>query len=258
MKNQKIDTDYLDIECTQAIQHLKNLPGFQLYEEDEFIRLVYTRCLQENLHGPEPVFQSAALNIYAEGLYLAVSSRDDLPRQELGFQELSKYLYRMAYNFFLHQTMDFNDGSDKARDCTQTALERIYFHLGDVKTPGGFLKWCGVILRNCCLEKVRNQKMEIPIEGDLFENEMAGESDGLDLDSATDRGCLLAAILRLKGEYQTVIRLSYFLEEGEKIGDREIAHRLNITIGNLYTLRSRALSALRKDKKLLECLQGSL
>lgn len=259
MKSQRAEIANLDFPCALAVKRLKNLPGFQLYVEEEFTLLVYRRCLQENLQSAE-AFRSAALNVYAEGLYLAVSAKDGLSRQALGFQELSKYLYRMAYNFFLRQAMDFDEVTEKAQECTQIALERIYAHLDDVRSPGGFLKWCGVILRNCCLEDVKGWKRELRADSEDFENEITGNNDDTSLDSEVDRNCLLAAILRLKKEYQTVIRLSYFSQEdrGKKASDEAIANRLNITVGNLYTLRSRALSALRKDKKLLECLQGTL
>ncbi len=63
--------------CFQAVRHFINLPGFQLYEEDEFIQLVYQRCQEENIWGADAVLHNVALNIYAEGLYHAVSCTEN-------------------------------------------------------------------------------------------------------------------------------------------------------------------------------------
>jgi RNA polymerase sigma factor (sigma-70 family) len=259
MEKQTIIKSDLDIMCKQAVQHLRNLTGFQLYEENEFIKLVYFRCQKENIQGPESIFQNTALNIYAEGLYQAVGSKDNFVCQEIGFQELSKYLYRMAYNFYFHQSLDIEEVVDKAQECTQMALERIYLHIESVKSPGAFLKWCGMILRNICLEDVRSRKVELSLDNE--EIEISSDDRSLyNIESKHDRECLITAILRLKEEYRRVIKLTFFSENetDEKMSDEEIANELKINIGNLYTIRSRALSALRKDKKLLGCMQDQL
>lgn len=256
MGSLKTSSNDLHFSCSQAVRHFINLPGFQLYAEDEFSQLVYHRCQLENIQGADTVFQNIALNIYAEGLYQAVNSKENLTRQETGFQELSKYLYRLAYNFYLRQAMDINETAEKAQDCTQMALERIYYYLENVRSPGGFLKWCGTILRNICLEDVRGRKIELSLDDEATAKEIPGDSQGFSLESEQERDCLIAAVLRLKEDHQRVICLTFFSwnERGEKMRDEEIAKEMAISTGNLYTIRSRALLALRKDKQLLDCM----
>lgn len=246
--------------CLQAVQHFRKLPGFQLFEENEYLELMLDRCRDEKSKDSELIFQNMALNIYSEGLYQAVTSLDNPSVQEKGFTELSKYLYRMAYNFYLNQSKLKEAADERGQEATQTALERIYRNLNKIISPGGFLKWCTVILRNTCLEDVRKSRLELELDDEKNQGMTGGEEHTslLEIDDARD--CLKLAVLRLPKEYQSIIQLSYFSpsENGGKLKDEEIAVKLNIKIGNLYTMRSRALSTLRKDKKLLECMQINL
>jgi len=137
MDNHKADTDNDYDSSVQVVRSLRNLPGFQLIQECDFIQLVFERCQQKN-GGANNNYQNIALNIYSESLYQATTIKDDLARQEEGFQELSKYLYRIAYNFYLHQSLSYSEMVEKAQESIQIALERIFSHLSSVKTPGVF------------------------------------------------------------------------------------------------------------------------
>ena len=244
--------------CVSVIHQLIHLPGFQLLEEDEFIQLVHERSILE--YGQDQIsnYQKYALNIYSEKIYQATASSDNPFLQEKGFQELANYLYRMAYNFYLHQSLPSDEKVDKAQDTTQIAVLQIYSHLNSVKAPGGFLKWCSVILRHICLEEARSRNSYISIDHINDDIDLPVFSDYSRPDKECIYECLSAAISRLNLNYQRVIKLSYFSirEDGSKIGDEEIAAELNINNGNLYTRRSRAISLLKKDEQLYRCIQG--
>ena len=250
----------LEGRCRQAIQRYTGLPGFQLIEPEEFCQKAVDRLSGNSDQVPESQISNTILNIYAETLYLAVNSNEEPDLLSQGFQELSRYLYRMAYNFYLHQNMEPDEGIEQARDCTQKALERIYKKLQDVKSPGSFLKWCGVILRNTCLEEVRSRKIEYALDDELPVIDVPGELEITSLESGQEIEWIKEAVARLKKDQQQVIELTFFASNpgGKKLKDEEISRKMNITMGNLYTIRSRALAELRKDEQLLGCIQGEL
>jgi RNA polymerase sigma factor (sigma-70 family) len=244
--------------CLQMVRHLQSLPGFQLLSEDEFAAQIL------HFAGPqsEPEFsrdvRNHALHVYAERLYMAVAG--DPVQQEKGLQELSRYLYRMAYNFYLGSALSGEEMLEKAQESTQAALEKIYLHLASVKTPASFLKWCGTVLRNVCLEEVRRRKDDCSLDEIEERVEVPADSGQAGIELGEEHVCLKAAVSRLKPEYQRVIQLTYFStnEDGMKYTDPEIAARLGVSTGNLYTLRSRALAALRRDAQLINCMRGEL
>jgi RNA polymerase sigma factor (sigma-70 family) len=260
MDNPTADRNVVFETSLQVVCELRNLPGFQLLEENEFVERLYHRIQSENQLTDKNIIKNIALNIYAISLYQAVSMQDARCSRELGFHELSLYLYRMAYNFYLHQSLSPPEVVEKAQECTQFALEKIYSRLSSVRSPGGFLKWCGVILRNVCLGEVRNLKKDWSLNQTENEIEVPVDGQYSGLDFEHDRACLGMAILRLRANFQEVIRLTFFTtqENGDKLSDEEIADKLNISIGNLYTMRSRALALLKKDIKLFECIQDIL
>lgn len=259
MNSQIIDSTKKYDLCLQVVRRLRNLPGFQFLNEDEFVEQILQFIEQQiDLVSPQDI-QNFAIRIYSENLYRAITD-SDIVQQEAGFQELSRYIYRIAFNFYLGQTLPYDEKLIKAEENTQSALEKIIVHIASVNTPGSFLKWCGIVLRNVCLEEVRCRKSEISID-ELNENSiLVSEGFCTSLENNSEQICLRAAISRLKKEYQEVILLSYFSlkKDGTKYTDPEIAAQLKISVGNLYTIRSRALALLRKDQKLLECIQGLL
>ena len=187
----------LEDRCRRAIQRYICLPGFQLMESEDFYQKAMDRLSGNSDQVTDSQISNTILNIYAEALYMAVTSKEGSNFQSQGFQELSCYLYRMAYNFYLHQNLEPDEGLEQARDCTQRALERIYKKLQDVKSPGSFLKWCGVILRNTCLEEVRSRKIEYALDDELPANDVPGEIEITSLESGQETRMYKGGITRL-------------------------------------------------------------
>jgi len=260
LSNTQKPTDVFNDECQKVVHRLSNLPGYQLLAGNEFSQLVLQRIQEEERQGQRANYFKAAINIYSERMYQAAIQIDNLLFREKCFQELARYLYRMAYNFYLHQPLAPDEKADKAQECTQVALELIYTNLAKVKTPVSFLKWCSVILRHVCLEEAVKRNNYISLECADDEMEIPIFSDFSRIDRECIYACLNEAISRLNEKYRQVIKLSYFSarEDGSKMSDEDIAHALNINIGTLYTQRSRAISLLKKDKLLHNCLQGSV
>ena len=259
-KHIKESDNTIEDQCRQVIHRYTGLPGFQLMESEDFFQKAMDRLSGDSDQVADSQISNTILNIYAEALYMAVTSLKGSNFQSQGFHELSRYLYRMAYNFYLHQNLEPDEGLEQARDCTQKALERIYKKLQEVKSPGSFLKWCGVILRNTCLEEVRSRRIEYALDDELPAIDLPGELEINRLESGQEIECIKAAITRLKQDQQHVIELTFLETDsgGKKLKDEEISRRMKITMSNLYTIRSRALADLRKDEQLLGCIQGDL
>lgn len=259
MKAKVIDTINRQTLCSQVVRRFRSLPGFQLLNEEEFVRLIIHNFEQKPDQWTETNIQNKAFNIYSEHLYRAIMAEDQ-STQEAGFLELSRYLFRMAYNFYLRQSISAGEQYQKAEDCTQSALEKIFKNIASLNQPISFMKWCSVILRNTCLEEVRSRKNTVALDERLEDSKEQMDHAVSSFNEDDEVVCLKIAISRLKPEYQQVVLLSYFSqkEDGSRYPDREIASFLKINLGNLYTIRSRALAALRKDPEFFKCIQNLL
>jgi len=253
-------TEIIDDECQKVVHRLSNLPGFQLLAEDEFSELIIEGIQEVQNQGQGVNYFTVAIKIYSEKMHQAAVQTADLFFREKCFQELARYLYRMAYNFYLHQSLAPDERVDKAQESTQVALELIYSHLASVKTPISFLKWCSVILRRVCLQEAQKRNTYISLYHIDDDTEIPIFGDFSTIDRVCIYECLAEAIARLNQKYQQVIKLSYFSasKDGGKMSDEEIAHELKVNVGTLYTQRSRAISLLKEDKLLCQCIQGSV
>jgi len=188
-------------------------------------------------------------------IVLYESSRaDGTSRQQRAFEELWTYLFPTA----LYRTKD----EERAKEYTQRALIKTWEKGTQCTDPGRFLGWVRmVLLREVLMDARKDKKKPVMTWTDVDKPDSenpweqvteATSEDGRELrllekDILEEekvqrfREALAAA---LSSEAQRIVIEGLFIEG---LGVQAIAERLNTTPSNVYTLKSRALSRLRKN-----------
>jgi len=256
--------------CHQLVPQILAQRGWALVQNQvAFITEVLTETQARQVHmAPaqrsrrpvEKIIEDAVVNRYSHLLYAACAD-NGAPRQCQAFEELHRYLYPIALYRAKHD-------QQIAEESAQEALVSVWQNLGQVKDPGSFPRWAGVIVTNCVNHKLANlsrQRWEIS-ETDLQRDDPEeGEGVGrLALTAADEvkstndaRIGLEIAIrkcLRRSWQQQAVIISLFFEQKSFK----EIADELGQKIANLHLLKTRALARLRKCQDFLAAIEGAL
>jgi RNA polymerase sigma factor (sigma-70 family) len=215
---------------------------------------------------------------YSSILYVACGERGTT-RQHRAFEEVWAYIYPIGLNR-LHQL-------DRAQECAQRALVKIWQKLDQCRDGRSFLHWAAVTAINEYRDLMRSEFQRsdtavtdavgqpqlwvrrLEVESDSKPRDDQSEQSGLErmdgqardraprLDDAGTRSRLVQAIrhcLASSLAQQTVI-VELFLNEW---GVKETADRLSTSIGNVYVLKTRALQALRNCERFISVLEDWL
>jgi RNA polymerase sigma-70 factor (ECF subfamily) len=129
---------------------------------------------------------------------------------------------------------------DAAVDATQNAFVKAYQHLDSFDTTKRFFSWIYRILKNECLNVLRDRRLSEPLPHDLA----ASGGPGDDLERRERQAAVQAALRELTEEYREVILLRHFTE----LSYEEIAATLEIPV---KTVRARLYTARRRLATLL-------
>jgi RNA polymerase sigma-70 factor (ECF subfamily) len=130
---------------------------------------------------------------------------------------------------------------DSAADLTQDSLIRAFTRLGDCHDPSRFGAWVFRILRNRCLDYLKDRRREtVPLEEDTaFAREM--DDPEVTLEQAETRAAVLRA-LEMLPEAQ---REAFLLKHVEDRSYEEMAEMLNASVSALKMRVMRAREALQ-------------
>ncbi len=157
---------------------------------------------------------------------------------------------------------------ERAKECTQNALETVWAKQTQCREPQSFLRWAHVIALNQCSDLLQQELSAAVPESDMViadedyeQNPLADEpavsepSSRLDDDAVRAR--LESAIRQclLHSERQQRVIIEIFLNERSV---KETADLLRLTPGNVSVLRNRALKALRSCANLVSALEDWL
>ncbi|MFN8496813.1 MAG: hypothetical protein U0641_03075 [Anaerolineae bacterium] len=192
---------------------------------------------------PRQRAERAVIRAYCPHLYAACREGRG-PRCDRAFDELGRYLHAVARA----RTHD----ADIAESAAQRALEIIWRRLDDVREPWAFLGYARIVLVRELGAAGRADETPrlVALRGD--DAEAAGvapadpraEDARAEAEAAAQEGALRRAIrdcLRSAAQAETILRL--FLE-GESV--TAVARALRTTPANVWVLKSRALTRLRK------------
>jgi RNA polymerase sigma-70 factor, ECF subfamily len=129
---------------------------------------------------------------------------------------------------------------DAAVDATQTAFIKAFEHLDSFDSSKRFFSWIYRILKNECLNVLRDRHPAEPLPLDLA----AAQGPADDLERHERRTLVQAALKDLTHEHREVILLRHFTE----LSYEEIAAALDLPV---KTVRARLYSARRRLAVLL-------
>jgi len=129
---------------------------------------------------------------------------------------------------------------DAAVDATQNAFVKAYQHLDTFDSTKRFFSWIYRILRNECLNILRDRRPLQPLPADLA----ASGGPVEDLERRERRAAVHAALRELPDEHREVILLRHFTE----LSYEEIASALDVPV---KTVRARLYTARRRLATLL-------
>jgi len=239
-----IPTDRARASCRSVVGALMARGAWAIVSEDELTERVWRAAGPDASPG---TFVQLAKYHYSALLYAACLQNQDLPKRELAFGELHRFLYRAAYNRW----------PELAEDATQRALVLVYEQIGRCREPGTFLAFALNKLRHAFQQERRaRQSSDASIDEDELALVLAdGDPDALEqhLLSEESTTALLQAVERLADLRQRSVVLWKFLGG---LSDEDIGQRLGIQPGHVRVLRHRGLDRLRADAILKDSLSG--
>lgn len=134
-----------------------------------------------------------------------------------------------------------------AEDLAQEALLSVWRRAASydpAKAKGS--TWIFVIARNCWIDKLRREKIELAYRASLgADEEIAEDAPDRDVERGQNEDAVQAAMQQLTEEQKAVVRLSFFEERSHS----EISEALSVPLG---TVKSRLRLAMAKLKTQLE------
>jgi RNA polymerase sigma factor (sigma-70 family) len=229
-----------DVDCRRVVRTLIAKYDWALVEEDELVKLVIASV---QMGASSAKLEQTAIRHYMVALHGACQQVEDELRCERGYQELHRFLFRVACNRW----------PDMVEIVTQRALVLVYEQIDRCRSPDTFGAFALNKLRQAYKDELRYRGKELSWQN-LDPARTQGGWSTLQSQLA-DQECfreLVAAIKRLGNKRQQQIILLKFLGG---LSDDEIANRLDIEIGNVRVIRHRGLKQLRKDEQLKHYLE---
>ena len=160
-----------------------------------------------------------------------------LAGQTAAFEPIVARYQRPLFNLAVRMLGSY----DAAVDATQNAFIKAYQHLDSFDSTKRFFSWIYRILKNECLNTLRDRRPSEPLPPDLAA--VGGPEN--DLERRERRAAVQTALRELTDEHREVILLRHFSE----MSYEEIASTLEIPV---KTVRARLYTARRHLAALLD------
>jgi RNA polymerase sigma factor (sigma-70 family) len=239
-----IESEMVAQRCRQTVALLRARYDWRLLDDEEFVR----QTMEHVQSGVASDPYRAATHAYSLALYRACSGYEGDARQELGYAELFRYLYNIAY----HRYFDHCD------DVTQQAVERIFTSFERCRQPGAFLAFAFQHLRDT-VRTLRRQQSRAPQSLD----EMIGEEQNAQEVLLPDPRIGLLEQVIAQEQWSSVKQIvENFLRDHPRsrkqltalllkyvagMDDQAISEAMGMPIQNVYVLRSRAIKKLKQE-----------
>lgn len=188
--------------------------------------------------APEAELERVAKHYYTHALYQACLQEEDRQRRDRAYRELSRYLYRAAYNRW----------PELAEDAAQRALILVFEQIERCREPGAFLAFALWKLRHAFQIVQRARGKELTRDEITQRNPARKQpSAHSHLAQKEQLHILIEAIGRIPdGRKRQAIVLKYVAG----LSDEEISARLDVTEGYVRVLRHRGIERLRENEQL--------
>ena len=155
------------------------------------------------------------------------------------FEFYGRYKDKM-FGMCLRYAVDHNE----AQEFLQEGFIEVFRVLKNYRNEGSLEGWVRRVILNVLLQKLRSQKRAndpIQYDDDLLNHQLEDEAD--DTDSTIEPQVLMKCIQNLPDGYRTILNL-YAIE---KWTHKEIAEKMDISIGTSKSQLNRARKCLRKE-----------
>jgi RNA polymerase sigma-70 factor (ECF subfamily) len=132
--------------------------------------------------------------------------------------------------------------ADEANDIAQDAFLRAYRRLGDFEAERPFARWLFVIARNASLDALRRRKRAAALVSEESAESHVSDPEETVL-RADEAERVRAALRSLPPRYRDALELYYL----HGLRYREVADALEVPLGTVKTLISRAKRRLREE-----------
>ncbi len=239
-----LEAEILAQRCRDSVAQLSAKYDWRLLDDEEFVR----QTIEHVQRGVASDPYRAATHVYCLALYRACSGYEGEARQELGYTELFRFLYNIAY----HRYYDHRD------DVTQQAIERIFTSFERCRQPGAFLAFALQHLRDT-VRTLRRQQSRAPQSLDEMISE---EQNAQEVLLPDPRIGLLEQVMAqeqwssVKQIVETFLRdhprsrkqlTALLLKYLAGMDDQAISEEMGMPIQNVYVLRSRAIKKLKQE-----------
>jgi RNA polymerase sigma factor (sigma-70 family) len=242
--------DKLEIQCRIVVDQLLSDHKWRLLDRDELVR----RTLDHLQAALADRVESAVIGAYCVALHSACSGAEGLLRQEIAYGELARYLYGLI-------AMRFADlRPDVREDVAQSTLERIFKSFDRCREPVAFLAFAAQHLLDA-VRMARRQEYR-PVES--FEQVVGADEDSpgdalpdarpqpiehlLIAEQRATIDCFLQEFVtdHPRALQQVAILRMTWLDD---MDDPAISRRLGISLGSVYTARSRVIKTIQSEPK---------
>jgi len=237
----------LDERCLRAAARLVERYGWQLLLADQLARLM--RAQLDASGGGE--LDRCGISVYCGALYTAASGQEGGPRQNLAYSELSRFLASVMRQRYPSVPVDQRD------DVLQSALERVFRSFASCREATAFLAFAAYRLLDAVRESQRRERRAPePLQRMVGEEHAEHEVEDT-RQPASDARLLVAERLAaterflqlylqahpLAAQQVEIQRLSLISD----LDNDEIARRLGISLGSIYTARSRFTGTVQRE-----------
>lgn len=156
-----------------------------------------------------------------------------------GERELYAELVKRHQDALYRYALGMVGSGDAAADLVQDTLVRAYTRIGSCRDPERFGAWAFRILRNACLDHLKNRRRrDVTLDAD------APYTAGDDPSREVERSDLQRVIARALGELPTAQREAFLMKHVEELSYEEIAERTGASVSALKMRVLRAREAL--------------
>ena len=237
-------------QCRVVVGQLVSDHNWQLLDRDELVR----RTLDHVLATRAERVESAAIGVYCVALHSACSGAEGSLRQEIAYGELARYLYGMIAMRFPDLRPDVRD------DVAQSALERIFKSFDRCREPVAFLAFAAQHLLDAA--RVARRQEYRPV--DSFEQVIGADEDSpgdllADIRPqpiehvliAEQRAMIDCFLQELVADHPRAVQQVAILRMTwlDDLDDPAISQRLGISVGSVYTARSRIIKTIQSEQK---------
>jgi RNA polymerase sigma factor (sigma-70 family) len=233
--------------CLHVATKLVERYGWQLLLSDQLAQRI--RDQLDSSGGTD--IERCGMAAYCGALHMAASGKEGSPRQNVAYIELAKFLAGvMRWRFP-------SIPADQREDVLQSTIERVFHTFDRCREPTAFFTFATYHMLNV-VRLLQRQERSAP---DPFQRQVGEEIDEYEIEDtqqpAPDAQLLVAEriadverflLLFLKAhplaaQQVEIQRLSLI----EALDNHEIAQRLGISVGSVYTARSRFTSTVQRE-----------